>query len=131
MLVNKRGIHVEVLNFHFYEVSLVAPVKRLNVALSRSYELLPLELLLHVDIPSLGIHVIAGFGEKRGVMHHLLGDAANIDTGAAQAPLRASRRRLHKISQSYLLAMLDGVSSSTNTARSSSNNEQVEVVGVL
>lgn len=97
MCVNEGSVHVEVFTFHFYEVSLVSPVERLDVALSRRYEALPFEFLLCVDLPTLSVHIFAGLSEESGVMHHFLGDAADVHTSATKTPLGASRGGLDKV----------------------------------
>lgn len=89
MLVDETCVHVEVLDLHFYQVGFVAPVERLDVALHGGHKLLPLEVLLLVDGPPLGVHVVAGLSEEGGVVHHLLRDATNVDTGTAKTPLVA------------------------------------------
>ena len=53
-----------------------------------------------MDIPAGSDHIAAAMSKIRRIVHHLFGDATDIDAGATDAPLRSRGCWLDKVSES-------------------------------
>ncbi len=61
-------------------------------------------LLLLAGLPAEGLGVLQPLPEQGGLVHQLLGDAAHVHAGPAQAPRGAFRRGLYKVAHGHFLA---------------------------
>ena len=98
MSVHEAGILVEILALDFDKISFETPIQALDMLLNVINHRLPLGLLLVTDVPALMLHIVACLGQDARIVHHFLGDAANIDACADQTPLHTLRGRGHKVS---------------------------------
>lgn len=87
----KCSIRVEVLDLELDQVRLVAPVEGLDVLLHAADHSLPLMVaMLRGDGDAREFLVSSLFREDACIVHELLGDAADVDAGATEAPSRAN-----------------------------------------
>ena len=77
----------------------------------------------------IGLH---GFTNECGMVHELLGDAADIDAGATEAPGRPGRRGLDKVQHGDLgRPLLHGLFRSGQTATSPADDDEVVIIPVI
>lgn len=87
--VDEGAQSVDVLHFLVAQIDASHPVNRLDVILHGLHQLAPVGLDLVVHVPAVGGRLVNSLAEERGLVHQLLGDAADIDAGAADAPFGA------------------------------------------
>jgi len=131
MGIDKRGVRVVVFDLELHQISFVAPVQSLDVHLHSTDHCLPAEGCLQVWSPATLLLIDSGFREKCGVVHHLLGDAADVDAGTTEAPTTASWTWLDEVSKGHLLTSLSSVSCCRDSSRTTTNDEQVVLICVL
>ncbi len=61
-------------------------------------------VLLLAGLPAEGLGVLQPLPQQGGLVHQLLGDAADVHAGPAQAPCSALRRGLYKVAHGHFLA---------------------------
>lgn len=104
------------------------PVDGLDVILHRGDELVPIGFDFVVDIPAVGGCLVHSLAKERCLMHELLWYAADVDTGAADAPLGAQRSWLHKVQAGDACAMRHSLLGAGQATRAASNNNQIIIV---
>jgi hypothetical protein len=80
---------------------------------------------LLICLPTNLVHGLIMLTQLTAVMHKLLGNASNVYTCPAEAPLSASRRRFDEVSQTYLTAAAGRPLSCSEATRSTTNDEQL------
>ena len=81
--------------------------------------------------PSEGLGVFDGPAEQPGGVHELLGDAADVNAGAPEAPCASLLARLDEVEHGNLLAELGGLLGGRQPAGPAADDDQVVVVAVL
>jgi len=74
--------------------------------------------------------VLTTFGHQSSMMHHLLGNASDVYTGATESPLGARGSWLDKVGESDFLAKGSGAACGGNTARTTADDEKIVFVAV-
>mmetsp|Transcript_17232 Transcript_17232/g.42877 ORF Transcript_17232/g.42877 Transcript_17232/m.42877 type:complete len:582 (+) Transcript_17232:211-1956(+) len=126
LLVDESSEGVVVLDRVGHEVGSVAEVERLDVHHHVAHHRLPVVLRLG-HLPPVRGRVLDALAEQSRLVHQLLGDAPDVDAGAAQAPGRALGRRLDEVADRDLLAILGSRLGASEAARASSNHQEIVV----
>ena len=111
-----------------HQVSLEAEVESLDVALHIGDHLGPVVLGAQVGAPATLFLIGTSLRQDSSVVHHLLGDAADIDAGAAELPGGADGSRRDVVSASDLLAKFSSGLRGRETAGTTTDDEEVIVV---
>lgn len=87
--VDEGAQSVDVLHLLVAQIDASHPVDGLDVILHGLHQLAPVGLDLLVHVPAVGGRLVDGLAKEGGLVHQLLGDAANVDAGTADAPFGA------------------------------------------
>ena len=105
VLVHKLRILIQIVDRLLAEGDAVAPIEAADMVLDLLDHLLPVvSVLLLAGLPAEGLGVLQPLPEQGGLVHQLLGDAAHVHAGPAQAPRGAFRRGLYKVAHGHFLA---------------------------
>lgn len=116
ILTHKASVALEVLDLVLDKVSLVDAIQTLNVRVALVLDKVPVEVVGR-NIVSIPGSIAKGLGDGCGVPHDLLGDAADINTGATEAT--------RPLDESNTGAVLAGAASAGDAARAAAYNEKV------
>ena len=128
MGVDKRSVSINVLYFWFNHVRLVAPVETFDIFLNRTDHSWPIMSLFSINIPTTCNLVLSSLSQDCTVMHHLFGNASNVDTCTTKTPSCSNRAWFHKVSHSYLHSGFRCVSCSRESSWTTTNNKEIIVV---
>ena len=128
MCIDERSIWIVIFGFKLDQITFVAPIETFDMQLNIFDHFFPVMRLIHIRIPSTFLLINSSFGEKSGIMHHLFGNASNIDTSSSDAPCCSDRSWLHIISDSNFCTSFACMSSSWNSTWTSSNYKQIIIV---